>query len=74
VFHADEGRLHCHICSYTEFPPSICPNCRSNQPTLPRVRNQTISRGAPKHFPHANIARIDRDEARKVLRHNPRRC
>jgi primosomal protein N' (replication factor Y) len=66
VFHADEGRLHCHICNYTEFPPSICPNCRSNNLRYHGFGTKQLVEELQKHFPHANIARIDRDEARKV--------
>lgn len=63
VFHADEARLRCHVCNYSQFPPSICPACGSGNLHYRGFGTKQLVEEVRQHFPQAKLARIDRDEA-----------
>ncbi len=65
VFHADEARLRCHMCNYAQFPPSICPVCGGSNLHYHGFGTKQLVEEVQKHFPQAQLARIDRDEAHK---------
>lgn len=65
VFHADEARLRCHACNYSQFPPSICPICGSSNLHYHGFGTKQLAQEVQQRFPNARLARIDRDEANK---------
>lgn len=66
IFHADEGRLRCHICGYTIFPPTICPICHSTNLRYFGFGTKQLADEVEKTYSQARIARIDRDNNRAV--------
>ncbi len=70
VFHADEGRLRCHICNYRQFPPSLCPACSGGNLRYHGFGTKQLVEEVQKYFPQAKLARIDRDEVSKISLEN----
>lgn len=62
VFHADTGRLHCHICGRTSFPPATCPTCHSRELHFRGFGTKFLETELRRLLPSARIGRIDRDE------------
>jgi primosomal protein N' (replication factor Y) len=66
VFHADQARLICHICNFNQFPPSICPACKSSNLRFHGFGTKQLVEEVKKYFPQATLARIDRDLSSQV--------
>lgn len=65
VMHLDRQRLLCHHCGHAERLPRACPDC-GNQDLRPLGHGtQRVEAALTARFPHARIARIDRDTARR---------
>ncbi len=62
VFHADTGRLHCHICGRSQFPTARCPDCGSNELRYAGFGTKFLETELKRLLPTARIGRIDRDE------------
>ena len=61
VVHLREKKLRCHHCGHQTGFPSLCPEC-GNQDIAPFGHGtQRIEAALSRLFPHARIARIDRD-------------
>ena len=65
TFHRTVGRVSCHYCSYSQTRPKVCPSCAG--PYLERVGfgTERIEAEISRTFPEANVARLDRDSARR---------
>ncbi|PTQ81272.1 replication restart DNA helicase PriA [Nitrosospira multiformis] len=65
VVHLREKKLRCHHCGHQAGFPSLCPEC-GNQDIAPFGHGtQRIEAALTRLFPHARIARIDRDSTRR---------
>ena len=66
VVHLRAGELRCHHCGHRERVPSKCPSCGSTDIAPVGHGTQRVEETLQAVFPHARIARIDRDStARK---------
>lgn len=61
TLHADNHRLHCHICGYQIEVPTSCPICKGTNIIHKGVGTKLIESELKKLFPSANIARFDAD-------------
>jgi len=61
TLHADNHRLHCHICGYDTNVPTSCPTCKSTDIIHKGIGTKLIESELSKLFPNANIARFDAD-------------
>jgi primosomal protein N' (replication factor Y) len=57
--------LHCHHCDAKQRLPQSCPTCQSAQVNPVGFGTERIEQALEKHFPQANILRIDSDSTRK---------
>jgi primosomal protein N' (replication factor Y) len=65
TYHQENRQLLCHHCGKNYSRHQLCPACQ--QPTLALLGQGTekIEEILTKHFPHANILRIDSDSTRR---------
>ncbi|MEN8181170.1 MAG: primosomal protein N' [Myxococcota bacterium] len=63
VYHATEEQLLCHYCDYRIPPPEVCSACGSSQTGLLGVGTERLVEELRIQFPHARVARLDRDSA-----------
>jgi primosomal protein N' (replication factor Y) len=64
VVHRDPDRLRCHHCGHARPLPRACPDC-GNVDLLPLgFGTQRLEQSIRSAFPHARIARVDRDTTR----------
>jgi primosomal protein N' (replication factor Y) len=64
VVHRGPDRLRCHHCGHVKSVPRACPDC-GNVDLLPLgFGTQRLEHAVRAAFPHARIARIDRDTTR----------
>lgn len=63
TLHGDIARLVCHYCNYKLMPPAICPTCSSDKLFYIGSGTKGVEAEIRKTYPHARIARIDRDNA-----------
>lgn len=61
TLHADNHRLHCHICGYDANVPTSCPTCKSADIIHKGIGTKLIESELRRLFPKANIARFDAD-------------
>ena len=61
TLHADNHRLHCHVCGYSTDVPTFCPTCGSADIVHKGIGTKLIETELRKLFPNANIARFDAD-------------
>ncbi|MEI7819111.1 MAG: primosomal protein N' [bacterium] len=61
IFHADTGRLKCHICNRAVFPPSRCPTCQGTNLYYSGTGTKQIEQEIQTSFPQASVHRLDRD-------------
>jgi primosomal protein N' (replication factor Y) len=62
--HREPPSLRCHHCGHVEALPRACPQC-GNVDVLPLgYGTQRLERALAAAFPHARIARVDRDSTR----------
>jgi len=62
TYHVTRQRLMCHLCGHHEEyrPPYVCPECRTKL-NLCGFGTQRVEKHLAYLFPHARIARMDRD-------------
>lgn len=63
TFHADLMQLICHHCNFRTTSAAICPNCQGPNLKLLGGGTKRIESEVEHLFPHARIARLDRDSA-----------
>lgn len=61
TLHADNHKLHCHICGHQSNIPTSCPSCGSADIIHKGIGTKLIETELRKLFPNANIARFDAD-------------
>lgn len=61
TYHQDNHTQQCHVCGYSENPPSKCPDCNSVEIIFKNPGTKAIQGQLAKLFPGAKIARFDRD-------------
>jgi primosomal protein N' (replication factor Y) len=64
TFHKRAARMLCHICGYSTAPPSACAACGSEHIYFTGAGSERAEEELAALFPHARIARLDRDTAR----------
>jgi primosomal protein N' (replication factor Y) len=57
----DDRTLKCHYCQYTTLPPETCPACQGTRVEYFGTGTQKVEREVRRLFPHARVARLDRD-------------
>jgi primosomal protein N' (replication factor Y) (superfamily II helicase) len=62
--HASGERMECHYCGYRRTVPKRCPSCDSEHVYFFGVGSQQGEERLQELFPHARIARMDRDTMR----------
>lgn len=55
------NKLICHHCKYEESIPLSCPNCRGASIKFFGTGTQKVEQEVKELFPHAKVARIDKD-------------
>jgi primosomal protein N' (replication factor Y) len=65
VLHRAAQELRCHHCGHREPVPAACPSCGSLDLAPLGQGTQRIEAGLQAAFPHARIARVDRDVTRR---------
>lgn len=63
AFHADNARLNCHYCNYSQFPPAVCPHCQSTALQYIGTGTKGIETSISELFAEQTIARLDRDNS-----------
>lgn len=61
TYHQSPAALRCHYCGYASRVPQSCPQCTSKYLRPFGVGTQRVEQGLRELFPHARIARMDRD-------------
>ncbi len=61
VWHKPQQRLRCHHCGHQQQIPPACPSCGNVDLRPLGQGTQRLEEALQQHFPHARIARIDRD-------------
>ncbi len=64
TFHKREKRLLCHYCDHSEPVPSVCDGCDRDFLDFQGSGSEKVEDELARHFPHARIARLDRDTVR----------
>jgi primosomal protein N' (replication factor Y) len=64
TYHKRRDRLVCHYCDYAIRVPELCPKCRSEHLYYFGEGAERIEEYLRGEFPHARVARLDRDTAR----------
>lgn len=63
TFHADNGRLICHYCGYSEPMPQECPHCHEQRLYSSGSGTQRAEEQLAALFPQARVLRLDADAA-----------
>ena len=83
VFHLNQNILRCHHCHEAKEVYKICPNCQSPRIKQTGLGTQKLEQEVIKHFPTAEVLRLDRDVSSKrhgmdeiweKLNTNPDKC
>ena len=61
VYHASQGELVCHYCSFHHAPEEICPHCKKDYLRFRGTGTERVESELHRLFPVASIARMDRD-------------
>jgi primosomal protein N' (replication factor Y) len=61
TFHIEDRTLKCHYCLLNSPPPETCPSCRGTRVEYFGTGTQKVEREVRRLFPHARVARLDRD-------------
>jgi len=61
AYHSFERALRCHHCEYSGRPPVACPECGGPQVKSFGFGTERVEQEVLSLFPHARIARMDRD-------------
>lgn len=70
VYHADQHLLRCHTCGLQKVTPSNCPECGSSNIYFSSPGTKAIADSLAVLFPHAKIARFDRDNKKSERMEN----
>ncbi|MEM7602594.1 MAG: primosomal protein N' [Verrucomicrobiota bacterium] len=65
TLHRGEDRLICHICGFSQLPPTRCPECSSRSIVNAGYGTERAEEVLRKVFTDARITRIDTDSMRK---------
>jgi len=65
VFHAGERALRCHYCGHRVPPPDHCSGCGAPESALLGIGTERLEEELHVRFPHARVARLDRDVAQR---------
>ena len=63
--HRAANRARCHYCNYSTVVPKACTNCAGPYIELIGFGTERIEADVKAQFPHARVARVDRDTIRK---------
>lgn len=66
TLHADEFRLRCHLCNYTEKIPTSCHSCHHADIIHKGIGTKRVEEELRRLFPEATIARFDGDTTASV--------
>ncbi len=61
TYHAGAHRLQCHYCDFSRVPPTRCEQCNSPEVQYRGIGTERIEQEIQLIFPHAVVARMDRD-------------
>jgi primosomal protein N' (replication factor Y) len=61
TYHRARGRLCCHYCGTSTVPNERCAECRGHRVMLEGVGTEQVEARLRAEWPHARIARMDRD-------------
>ena len=64
TFHKSRQRLVCHYCNFSRQVTKICPKCSSEHVYFVGEGAEKLEESLRADFPHARIARLDRDTVR----------
>jgi primosomal protein N' (replication factor Y) len=64
TYHKSRQRLECHYCGFSIRPPKQCPKCRAEYMYFIGDGAERVEEYLREQFPHARIARLDRDTVR----------
>lgn len=65
TFHRKDDRLICHICGFSQLPPSRCPECSSRSIVNAGYGTERVEEILRQVFQTAKICRVDTDSMRK---------
>jgi primosomal protein N' (replication factor Y) (superfamily II helicase) len=65
TIHRAAHRARCHYCNYSIARPNACANCRGPYIELVGFGTERVESEVKERFPHARIARVDRDTIRR---------
>ncbi|MEM6280228.1 MAG: primosomal protein N', partial [Verrucomicrobiota bacterium] len=65
TLHRKEERLICHICGFSQLPPTRCPECSSRSILNSGYGTERAEEILRKVFPTARISRVDTDSIRR---------
>jgi primosomal protein N' (replication factor Y) len=63
VYHAAASQLRCHYCEHATPPPDACGGCGAPDTALLGIGTERLEEEVRSLYPHARIARLDRDTA-----------
>jgi primosomal protein N' (replication factor Y) len=61
TYHVPIERLLCHYCDFSRVAPRLCPACSGSEVGYYGVGTQKVEKEVRLLFPHARVARMDRD-------------
>lgn len=61
VYHADKHQARCHICGYSQTPPTQCPKCKNLDIIYRSIGTKALIENIAKLFPGFRVARFDSD-------------
>jgi primosomal protein N' (replication factor Y) (superfamily II helicase) len=65
TIHRAAHRARCHYCNYAIVRPNACANCRGPYIELIGFGTERVEAEVKERFPHARVARVDRDTIRR---------
>jgi primosomal protein N' (replication factor Y) len=67
TYHRQDQKLRCHICSYVQQVPAVCPNAACRNPAIrySGLGTQKVEDTLNKLFPDARIVRMDSDALKR---------
>jgi primosomal protein N' (replication factor Y) (superfamily II helicase) len=65
TIHRAAHRARCHYCNYSIARPNACANCRGPYIELVGFGTERVEAEVKERFPHARVARVDRDTIRR---------
>jgi primosomal protein N' (replication factor Y) len=65
TIHRAAHRARCHYCNYSIARPNACANCKGPYIELVGFGTERVETEVRERFPHARVARVDRDTIRR---------